>query len=346
MSTSNKSDRVTLTKIANVLNLHVSTVSRVLNASQHEALLAASPKTVERIRALARELNYQTNQNAASLRTKRSNSIGVLVPRLTDIVLATIYEGIDQAASRHGKVTFVSNTENDLDNQRRLGEIALARQVDGLIIGDAHVGLQSYLYELENRSVPFVLVSRGAENFCSVTCDDYLGGELVAEHFYENGHQRLAVASGEDFAITGINRSTGFIHYLQSRGIDVPANWNVSSGFDTRSGFEVGMQLLSQNVRPTAIFAVNDFLAIGIMGAARKLGLTVGLDIAVVGYNDTPLAEHLPISLSSVYSPLRQMGSVAYEMLQNKIDKKPSYTQVLKPRLNVRESSTGVKLMD
>ena len=115
----------------------MSTVSRVLNGSEDDAR-GAPPGTVERIRALAAELRYQANPHAASLKTRRSRSIGVLVPRLSDMVLATIYEGVDEAAAEHGYLTFVSNTQDQPDKQRKLIDMAVARRVDGLILGDAH----------------------------------------------------------------------------------------------------------------------------------------------------------------------------------------------------------------
>ena len=118
----NKSRPVTLQSLARQLGLNVSTVSRVLNGSEDDA--RGAPGTVERIRALAAELRYQANPHAASLKTRRSRSIGVLVPRLSDMVLATIYEGVDEAAAEHGYLTFVSNTQDQPDKQRKLIDMA------------------------------------------------------------------------------------------------------------------------------------------------------------------------------------------------------------------------------
>ena len=171
-------------------------------------------RTVERIRALAAELRYQANPHAASLKTRRSRSIGVLVPRLSDMVLATIYEGVDEAAAEHGYLTFVSNTQDQPDKQRKLIDMALARRVDGLILGDAHSGPDAspnpLLAELAAR-VPFVLVSRHADAHCAVTCDDIEGGRLAARHLLDMGHRRIAVMTGEPYASTGRDRTAGFL---------------------------------------------------------------------------------------------------------------------------------------
>lgn len=340
----NRSRPVTLQSLARQLGLNVSTVSRVLNGSADDARGAAAPDTVKRIRALAAELQYQTNPHAASLKTRRSRTIGVLVPRLSDMVLATIYEGIDEAAAEHGYLTFVSNTQDEPDKQRKLIDMALARRVDGLILGDAHSAPTNappnpLLAELAQRDVPFVLVSRHADHHCAVTCDDLEGGRLAAKHLLDMGHRRIAVMVGEPFASTGRDRSDGFFSYCAQHGVDVPAHWRIESPFDTDAGRDIGARLLAPADRPTAIFAVNDFLAVGVMGAAREQGLEAGRDVAIVGYNDTPLAGALPIGLTTVHSPMHEMGRMGLELLLQKLAGGQPDSVRLAPHLVVRDSS-------
>ncbi|HHX4812409.1 TPA: LacI family DNA-binding transcriptional regulator [Yersinia enterocolitica] len=332
---------ITLKALSEQLGLHVSTVSRVLNGSPEEINAAASPETVERIQALASKNNYHPNPHATSLKTQRSQTIGVLVPRLSDLVLATIYEGIDEAATRNRIFTFVSNTHDRASSQRELGEMALARHVDGLIIGDAHMGGDhQFLDDLYEREVPFILVSRRAGDYCAVTCNDYRGGQLAAEHFIEQGHTQLAVIAGEPFASTGLDRTAGFMDSCRAAGIHVPATCVISSRFDTQAGYEAGMKLLSTPRRPSAVFAVNDFIAIGLMGAARAQGLTPGRDIAIIGFNDTPLAAQLPIPLSSIKSPMKEMGYSAMTLLVEKMKGSRVKSLILEPALMIRDSST------
>jgi LacI family transcriptional regulator len=336
----NRSKPITLKGLSERLGIHVSTISRVLNGSPQDAAQAASAETVERIRQLAAQLHYQPNPHATNLKTQRSRVIGVLVPRLSDLVLATIYEGIDEAASRNGIFTFVFNTNDSLDTQRERAEVALARRVDGFIIGDAHAtDNTAFLAELEKRGTPFVLVSRFAEHYPAVTCDDYLGGQLAAQHLIEQGHTHLAVIAGETFASTGRERTRGFCEYCRDAGIEVRSDWVVPGHFDVPSGHEAGLKLLSDADRPTAVFAVNDFLAIGLMGAARSCGLATGVDLAVVGFNDTPLAAQLPIALSSVRSPMRELGSRSVDLLVQRMNGKPVHSEKLLPVLMVRSSS-------
>ena len=331
---------VTLRTMAERLGLHVSTVSRVLHAHPDERGRAASGATVERIRSLADELGYRPNPHAASLRTRRSNLVGVLVPRLSDIVLATIYEGIEEAAGSHGLSTFVTNTRDVPAEQRARTEMVLGRRVDGLIFGDAYADAR-FLDEIATRKVPFVLVSRRAGPYPSVTCDDYAGGRLVAEHLLERGHRDVAVIAGEPYASTGIDRTAGFVDTFADAGIKIPSERIVQSRFDARGGRGGAEQLLGAGEPPSAIFVVNDFAAIGAMGALRDHGLRVGADVAVAGFNDTPLAAELPVPLTTVRSPMHEMGRRGLEMLVRLIQGADVEPERLRPELVVRESTTS-----
>lgn len=340
--------RATLRTVAQLAGVSASTVSRVLNTGTEGARRAASAQTTERIRYIARQLGYVPNPHAASLRTHRSDLIGVLVPRLTDIVLATIYEGIEQAAAAHGMHTFVANSQDQPDEQRARTEVLLSRHVDGLILGDARSDAL-FLDELTARDVPFVLVSRHAGDYPSVTCDDVLGGRLAAEHLVALGHEHVAIIAGEPYASTGIDRTAGFTETYARAGMPISPEWIVHSSFDVIGGRVAAEQILAADTRPTAVFAVNDFAAIGALGAIRDAGLTVGRDVSVVGYNDVALAAELPIPLTTVRSPMHDMGERAVELLLRVLAGEAGDSQRLRPVLVPRASTrfrTGSRLAD
>jgi LacI family transcriptional regulator len=272
------------------------------------------------------------------LRTQRSNLIGVLVPRLSDLVLATIYEGIDEAAEAAGYQTFVANSRDDPAEQRTRTEMFLTRRVDGLILGDAHAD-HVLADALDARGVPFVLVSRHTGDYTAVTCDDLLGGSLAARHLLELGHLRAAVIAGEPFASTGIDRTAGFVQTYTAAGAPAPAV--AHSTFDVSGGRLAAQQLLGQTPRPTALFAVNDFAAIGALGVIRDLGLIAGRDIAVIGYNDVSVAAELPIPLTTIRSPMHAMGHRAVELLVRKLEGDEVPSELLVPTLVARATTTG-----
>lgn len=336
-----KQKPVTLSSLAKELNLHVTTVSRVLNGNSIDANKAAAPETVNRIRKLAKLRNYRPNLHAIGLRTKKSKSIAVLVPRLSDLVVATIYEGIDAAASDNGYLSFVSNTEDSPKKQHDLGEMALSRGADGIIFADARTDNMKFIRMLKSKGIPVVLVSRRARGFCSVTCNDIIGGALAAEHLINLGHKKFAVIAGEKYASTGRDRTNGFLTTCAKHNINIPASNIFHGSFHTHTGREVGDYIFNQKEKPTAIFAVNDFLAIGLMGAARDHNLIPGKDIAIIGYNDTSLAAELPISLTSIKSPRHQMGYKGLELLLQQIEGKDPKPILLAPRLIIRDSCGG-----
>ena len=334
------SKAVTLKDLAAELGLHASTVSRILHAETDTARGAAAPATAQRIRDLARKVGYSPNPQAKGLRTRRSHLLGVIVPRLSDLVLAVIYEGIEEAADDAHYSTFVMNSRDDPAMQRRKAEIMLTRRVDGLIIGDAHLD-GDILNELTERQVPFVLMNRAVPGFPSATCDDTLGGTLVAQHLWDKGHRSVSVIAGEPYASTAVDRTNGFVSRFRSLGGQIPERAIVWSRFDTLGGRSAADTIFSdKNRRPSAIFAVNDFAAIGAMGAANSHGLLVGRDLAIVGFNDTSLAAQLPIALSSVRSPMMDIGRLAVKLLLGVLNGETVKAVKLAPILCVRESSS------
>lgn len=330
----------TLRIIARLLDIHVSTVSRVLNGDNAQAQRAASKQTIERIRAMANSMNYRPNTHATILKTRRSREIAVLVPSLSDIVLATIYEGIDRTAVDLGYTAFAANTRDNPDRQHALAEQALARNVDGLIISDTHCTPGAdFLARLAARGVPFVLVSRRKKRYCSVSSDDEAGGRMAAQHLYGLGHTRVAVLAGQAFAGNAAERLRGFRRYYRQQGVSLPSSRIIHSPFDTEAGFRCGEQLLSARTLPTAFFAVNDFLAIGLMSAMRNRGLMAGRDMAVVGYNETPLAAHQHTPLTSISTCMYDQGRMAVELLIDRIEGLRVDSFRFPPVMTIRASS-------
>jgi LacI family transcriptional regulator len=276
--------------------------------------------------------------HAASLRTQRTRALGVLVPRMTDVVLAAVCEAIEETATELGYQTVVSNTWDDQEQRRRKVEPLLGHRVDGLILGDALLE-DPFPDELAERQVPFVLVSRRSGGHASVTCDDFLGGRLAGTHLADLGHRRIAILAGPPHASTGRDRTSGCLQALAERGITAQDRYIVPSPHDARGGHAAAERLLALRPKPTAVFAVNDTTAVGVMGALRDHGCTVGEDVAVVGYNDIELAAELPVPLTSVRSDHQAMGAAAAQMLITALSGRTVVSQRLPPQLVVRRSS-------
>jgi LacI family transcriptional regulator len=164
---------------------------------------------------------------------------------------------------------------------------------------------------------------------------------MVAQHFLDLGHERIAIVNGPTYASSGVMRAKGFLDALAKEGMVLPSERIINAGFDAAAGRRAAKELLAMRPRPTAIFAVNDYSAIGVMGVIRDEGLEVGRDVAVVGYNDITIADDLLVPLSSVRVPIDVMGRTAIEMIIARMDGEPITSRRLTPYLVVRDSSRG-----
>lgn len=328
----------TLRSIAEATGVHPSTVSRILNSTPEEAARAAGTEKVEAVKAFAKKIGYRPNPHATSLKTNRSNLIGVLVPRLQDFVLATIYEGIVDAADALGYSTFVTNTMDKPETQIERAHMMLDRRVDGLIFGDARSDSAS-LKQLAQEGITFVLVSRHLPGHISVTTDDYQAGRLVGEHLLDIGRTNVGILAGSTYASTAQDRTRGVIDKLSEAGIRVPPEQIIYRGFDAIDGRLATEVLLSRNRSLNAVFATNDFAAIGALGVLRDYGMSVPQDIALIGYNDVNLVAEMPVPLTTIRSPMHEMGYRALEVLDKLLAGEDVPSQKLTPELIIRQST-------
>nr|WP_296773492.1 LacI family DNA-binding transcriptional regulator [Rhodococcus sp. (in: high G+C Gram-positive bacteria)] len=310
----NRPPRVpTLKEIAEKAGVHVSTASRVLR--QPEPVDGWSASAL-RVRELAAELGYQRNVWAASLRTRKTTTLGVVMPRLTDSVVATTYQGIEDAATRAGYSVLLSSPRDDLDGQRAAIELLGGRQVDGLLLSSLHIPGGDFVASLPAGLPPILTLTRhGEAGLPFVGGDDFRGGYLAARHLIDSGYMDTAVIAGPRHASTANDRTAGFLAAYAELNVSLPSPRTLASTFDVEGGVEAGRLLLEGRNPPRAIFAVTDTLAIGVLGVARDLRLRIPDDLAVIGYNDIPVAAQLPVALSTIRSPAERIGATAVSRL-------------------------------
>lgn len=302
--------KVTLHDVARAAGVSKSTVSRMLD----ERLPRSDSEKAQRVRKVAEELGYVRDISAASLRRGETGMIGVIVPRLTDTVMAMLYESLARAATRLGKFTIVASTEDEPGAVRHAAEALLRRGVDGLILATAR-NEDSYIRELRARGVPYVLTLRTDGVSLSAVGDDQLGGYLATRHLLDLGHKRIGLIAGPSYASSATGRREGYMQAMREAGLEPDTDLIVGSSFSIEAGVEATRQLLSLPDRPTAIFAVNDNTAIGALSCLAASGLSVPGDISVVGYNDVPIVSHLPTPLTSVRVPFDQIAHEALSLL-------------------------------
>lgn len=300
---------VTLRDVATAAGVSVSTVSRVLD----DRLPRSKSLKAEQIRQLAVDLGYRRNAYASGLRRGATATLGVLVPRLTDTVMALLFESIERQARLQGYFAVVATCGDDPEEERKATETLLSRNVDGLILATAR--LDDELPEtLRRQSIPHVLALRSDGLSPSSLGNDVVGGNLAVQHLIDLGHQDIGIVTGPLFTSTARDRLEGAMRALSEAGVSVPPQAVRESGYGIDDGREVARDML-RGGDFSAIFAANDNIAIGVLGVCPELGLVPGSDLSIVGYNDIPLASRLPIPLSSVHTPFDTIASAALELL-------------------------------
>jgi LacI family transcriptional regulator len=333
--------QVTLKELAARANVHPSTVSRVAN-NDPGLRIAATTRT--RIEALLRETEYRPNGVARGLKLRQTLVLAVVIPDITNPFFAALFRGIEDGATPRGYQVLLCNTDGIPERQRAHLQSLAARRVDGVILASTFLKDPAVRW-LRHQRMPYVLVNRfseeGADPF--VGSDDVTGATLATQHLIGLGHTRIGHLAGQTTVSTGVLRRKGYHAALMDAGIQADPDLVVESGFVEEGGGQAMDRLLSLSHPPSAIFAVTDMTAVGAYGAARKRGLRIPEDLAIVGYNDIPLAGRLIPGLTTVHVPIHEFGSVAARMLLEQIETGELTPRrvVFAPQLVVRGSSVA-----
>lgn len=320
---------VTILDVARAAGVSKSTVSRVLD----ERLPRSTSPTAERVRQVAAELGYVKDPLAAGLRRSGTNTLGVIVPRLTDTVMAMLYEEIAAAAGARDMFAIVATTEDQPDTERIAVQTLMRRRVDGLILTTARAGTPTA------QDVPHALALRTDGIGPASVGDDRLGAQLAVRHLLDLGHRRIGLVGGPGYASSALERLAGYREALDQAGIAADDSLVAGNAFSIESGETAGRALLDRADPPTAIFAVNDNTAIGVMAAAHALGRRVPHDLSIVGYNDIPVVRRLPVPLTTVRVPFGQIAAGALELLAAASRGTAPRTLVAAPTLIPRHST-------
>lgn len=337
-----RGERLTAQDIARKVGVHPSTVSRALNPATRHRL---SEEVAARILQAAAEAGYVRNDLAASLRTRRSETIGVVLPDITNPVFPPILEGIEAVLAAEGYVAMVANGGADEERQRLVVERLLARQVDGLILATA--SLRDTIVELcLAAQAPIVLVNRSEPDadhrVSSVVSDDMRGMKLAVDHLVSLGHRRIGHIAGPQNLSTGKGRLDGFTTAMKAHGLSAPAvDVVVAPAYARDAGREAARRLLERQPDLTAVVAANDLLAIGLYDELAARGLSCPDDLSVVGHNDMPFVDLMSPPLTTVRIRHREMGEQAAGLLLRKVrgEAEGGLDVVLKPDLVVRASA-------
>lgn len=301
-----------LKDVAEAAGVHISTASRALN--ERTAVLL-NPATLERVRETADGLGYRVNGMARALKTRRSMSIGMVVPDITNPFFPPVVRGAEDVLDRAGYSLLLSSSDNDLGKARRQTAAMLEGQADGLLLAMARRD-DPLVAELRAGGTPLVLVNRTIDRggVSAVVPDDFHGALEAVEHLYALGHRRLAFVGGPLSTSNGARRRASFDDTVQRLGLPEVAALEASA-FDEQAGYAAAQTLLTEHPRITGVVAGNDLIAVGIIVAAAERGRNCPRDISVVGFNDMLLASRLQPPLTTIRIPQYDVGARAAELL-------------------------------
>jgi LacI family transcriptional regulator len=334
--------RATLKDVARAAGVHLSTVSRALNPRTQHLL---TPRVVEQIRAISRELDYRPNAVAHSLRTNRTRTIGIIVPDITNPVFPPIIRGIEDALAQCGYLAILANTDGHIDQEAEIADLLLSRGVDGLILASVE-RQDKAVSRLSAEGLPIVTVNRRVDDpaISSVVNDEEAGIRDVLRHLASLGHHSVANVAGPQAMSTGVERYHAFETHRRALSLDRDARLVAfSAAFNEEEGFLRTEELLGRRVGFTAIVCANDRLAIGAIAALRRNGLDCPKDISVSGYNDMPLVDRLSPALTTVRIQQYEVGFDAASILVEMISRPPeqrSPRHLVRPvKLVIRDST-------
>lgn len=330
--------RPTLRDVAAAAGVHPSTVSRVLKP-RTRALV--SEAVAQRVDEVVRRLSYAPDAVAAGLRTRRTATIGVIVPDIANPVFPPILRGIERVLVPHGYTTIVANTDNLPERERAVLEELAARRVDGVVVASAR-WVDDVAERCGRLGLPAVMVNRRPRDgrLSAVVTDDAAGAAQAVAHLVGLGHRRIGHVGGPASLSTGRDRRAGFVAAMRAAGLrGAPAV--AAARYDIASGALAARRLLDRHPGLTAIVAANDLLALGVYDELGRRGLACPREVSVTGFNDMAFCDRFDPPLTTVAIAHERIGAEAARLVLASISEPAPVGELVRldPRLVVRGST-------
>lgn len=334
--------KVTIADIARELNTTPATVSRAL--SNHPGI---SDKTKKSVHETATQLNYKRNRIASSLRSGKTHLIGVIIPSAEINFFGSVVHGIESVANTQGYNVLLYQSNESREFEEKGLESFLSARVDGILISIAKDTIDySHLKEIKARGIPIVFFDRANDDLGidSVVIDDYKGAFMATDHLIAKGYKRIAHISGPQHLKNFYDRLKGYMGALQANKIKVETSLIYNGNISIESGKEGVRHFWSMQNPPDAIFATEDFTALGAIGELKEKGIRIPEDVGVIGFANELFGDHITPRLSTVDQQTIQMGKSSLNLLVDLIEKKETTGHrqqkvVLEPLLISRDST-------
>jgi LacI family transcriptional regulator len=328
---------ITIRDVARVAGVSVTTAHRGLTGK-------GELSEDKRLRVLdaAKQLNFVPSATARALVSGRTNTIGMVVTDNASPVYAGIVRGVEEVANAAGFGLLLCNSGDSQDRALACLELLRSKQVDGVLLTPVQTDRRD-VERLQEAEIPFVLLLR---LFAGLDCDYVItnneaAGHAATAHLLDLGHRRVAHIAGPEFVSSAQGRLAGYRRALADRGVTFNPELVAHAPYTVAGGYEAARVLLDRTERPSALFAANDLQAVGVMKAARELGIEIPGELALVGGDNIELAEFLEVPLTTFHQPAREIGSLGAEILLSRLNGEKGETRqiVLSPELLVRRSS-------
>ncbi len=343
-----------MSDIATTVGVAPMTVSRVINQNGY-----VSEDVRSRVLSVAKQMNYRRNGLARSLKRQRTDTIGLVLGDISNPYSTELARAVREAATAKNYNLFICISEHSAQEDIAAFESLTSHSVDGLIVATrANDSGDEYLKSIVENNVPVVAIGRDFfhEQIDYISADNLHGGFEATQHLIDLGHRRIGFIGATLENEAKLKRLQGYLNALEEHGIEIDERLVTGCrevrtgvpGYSTEKiGYEGMKRLLSLPNRPTAIFARNDFTAIGAMTAVKETGLQIPQDVAIIGFDDIPLAVHMSPSLSTVRQPMRLQGQIAAELLLRRIESDVDLSReekILNCELIIRESTVSLKI--
>jgi len=330
---------LTLEDIARKAGVSRSTVSRVINDQPN-----VSEAVRKRVWEVIKKTGYQPNVAARSLASQRSYMVGLVLPHsvsylFTDPYIPHLIQGVAQSCNQFDYTLGLFHASTQEDEQKMYPRVSRGGLLDGVILQAGHHG-DPLMDRLVESDLPLIFVGRPfqSENVSYIDIDNTDGAYNAVSHLIRLGYKRIATIAGSEQSTVGIDRKQGYVKALQDRDLPVDENLITESDFTEVGGYDAMVHLLSN--KPEAVFAASDVMAVGAIRAVRNAGMVIPDDIAIVGFDDLPVAKMTNPALTTIRQPINRLGSTAVEMLIDMIQNgsKPHNRIILSTELVVRDS--------
>ena len=333
----------TINDVAKKAGVSITTVSHVINETRF-----VSEELRNKVNQAIIEVGYFPNQLARGLRSGVTATVGLMIPDNSNPFFAEISKIIETVGFENGYSVILCNSSGNTEKEAAYIDTLLSHQIDGIVLISVNSTVE-HLEKIKQHNIPFVLVDRDIPHYDgdTVLVNNEMGGYHATKYLLELGHRKIACIEGSSNLNPSSDRARGYIRALQLEGIPVREEYMATGNFDYQSGEQAFEKIWSLEDKPTAIFACNDMMAIGVLKKAKSMGVHIPEDVSLVGFDNISFASAVSPALTTVSQPIEELSKKAISILINKIqnreNREPFKRIVLNTKLVIRESCLPYK---